>query len=439
MDHGTASGAGSANGRRIDHTALLIAFHFPPIQGSSGVQRTLRFAQHLPAFGWRPVVLTIVPEAYEAVRPASSSEIPATVEVHRAHGFDAARQLSWRGRYPRMVAMPDRWATWQYWAVRKALRVARTLRVDIVWSTFPIATAHLIGLKVARRSGLPWVAEFRDPMWQGDYPPDRRVNAMWKRMEGEIFGRATRIVVTTPGAADEYAGRFPGYPPERIVLISNGFDEETFQRATASLPAAGTQTRDGPVTLLHSGIVYRSERDPTQLFSAIARMKAQGRLSASRFQLVLRASGDDVGFARDVARLGIDDIVRLEPHVDYVQALQEMLTVDGLLLLQASNCNAQVPAKLYEYLRAGRPIVALTDPLGDTARTLGSAGTGILARLDSMDEIESALLQFIDEARAGTWLRPSSETVASFSRRSQAGQLAGLLDSIMAEQGLAGS
>ncbi len=428
-----------ADGRRGDRTVLLVAFHFPPIQGSSGVQRTLRFAQHLPTFGWRPVVLTIVPEAYEAVRRAAGNEVPDAVEVHRAYGFDAARQLSWGGRYPRMLAMPDRWATWQYWAVRKALHVARTLLVDAVWSTFPIATAHLIGLKVARRSGLPWVAEFRDPMWQGDYPPDRRVNAMWKRMEVEIFGHASRVVVTTPGASDEYAGRFPRYPRERIVLIPNGFDEETFQRATASLPAAGTKTCDGLVTLLHSGIVYRSERDPTQLFAAIARMKAQGRLTANRFQLVLRASGDDAGFARDVEQLGIADIVRLEPHVDYLPALQEMLTVDGLLLLQASNCNAQVPAKLYEYLRAGRPIVALTDPMGDTARTLDSAGTGILARLDSVDEIESALLQFIDEARAGTWRRPSSETVAGFSRRSQAGQLAGLLDSIMAEQGLTGS
>jgi glycosyltransferase involved in cell wall biosynthesis len=276
-------------------------------------------------------------------------------------------------------------------------------------------------------------------MWQGDYPLDRRVNAMWKRMEGEIFVRASRVVVTTPGAADEYARRFPDYPRERIVLIANGFDEETFQRAVVSLSDARSGRSDEPVTLLHSGIVYRSERDPTQLFAAIARMKAQGRLSASRFRLVLRASGDDAGFARDVARLGIDDIVRLEPHVDYLQALQEMVTVDGLLLLQASNCNAQVPAKLYEYLRAGRPIVALTDPMGDTARTLDSAGTGILARLDSVDEIESALLQFIDEARSGTWRRPSSETVASFSRRSQAGQLARLLDSILLEQGLTGA
>jgi glycosyltransferase involved in cell wall biosynthesis len=424
---------GSEQARRV----LLIAFHFPPIQGSSGVQRTLRFAQHLPRFGWRPEVLTIAPEAYEATSHAAGNEVPPDLAVHRARGFDAARQLSVAGIYPRALAMPDRWATWRLWAVRKALRIVRRQGVDAVWSTFPIATAHSIGLAVAQRSGLPWIAEFRDPMWQGDYPPDPRVNAVWKRMEGEIFAQANRVVVTTPGAAEEYASRFQAFPRNRIVLIENGFDEDTFIRAAASIPFAPVQTVDRPITLLHSGIVYRSERDPTHLFSAIARLKKSGRIAADRFQLVLRASGDEAGFNRDVERFAIKDIVRLEPAIDYLRALQEMLTVDGLLVLQASNCNAQVPAKLYEYLRAGRPIVALTDPAGDTARTLESAGAGILARLDSVEDIEHALLRFIAETRSGTWRRPSPETIAGFSRQSQARQLATLLDAAVEDRSAA--
>jgi glycosyltransferase involved in cell wall biosynthesis len=253
-------------------------------------------------------------------------------------------------------------------------------------------------------------------------------------MEAEIFRQASSIVVTTPGAADEYANRFPEYRRDRIVMIENGFDEETFRRAEASLPTAIDRSGTKPLTLLHSGTVYRSERDPTQLFAAIARLKQSGRIAAGSFQLLLRASGDDVGFGKDVARLGIDDIVRLDPAIDYLHALQEMMAVDGLLVLQASNCNAQIPAKLYEYLRAGRPIVALTDLAGDTARTLQSVGTGILARLDSADEIETALLRFIDTAKPDTWRRPSPEAVASLSRKSQAGQLARLLDALVDER-----
>ena len=122
--------------------------------------------------------------------------------------------------------------------------------------------------------------------------------------------------------------------------------------------------------LLHSGIVYRSERDPKEFFAAVAELKRGGRLTRDDLQIVLRASGDDAGFRRDVEALGIDDIVRLEPPIDYLGALQEMLAADGLLILQASNCNAQVPAKLYEYLRAKRPILALTDPAVTRTRTL---------------------------------------------------------------------
>jgi glycosyltransferase involved in cell wall biosynthesis len=218
------------------------------------------------------------------------------------------------------------------------------------------------------------------------------------------------------------------------VLIPNGFDEDTFVRAASTISSTNGPAERRPLTLLHSGIVYRSERDPTQLFAAIARLKETGRIAADQFQLVLRASGDEAGFSRDLERLGIQDIVRLEPAIDYLHALQEMLTVDGLLVLQASNCNAQVPAKLYEYLRAGRPIIALTDPAGDTARTLDSMGAGIMARLDSAADIEGALLRFIAEATSGTWRRPPAEIVDRYSRQSQARRLARLLEDTIEER-----
>ncbi len=116
--------------------------------------------------------------------------------------------------------------------------------------------------------------------------------------------------------------------------------------------------------------------------------------------------------------------------MDYLAALEEMLSVDGLLLLQASNCNAQIPAKLYEYLRAERPILALTDPAGDTARTLDAAGAGLVARLDSTDEIEAAIPAFMEQVRRGTWRRASAEAVRRCSRAAQAGQLAQVLDAV---------
>lgn len=415
-------------------TVLLVAYHFPPVLGSSGLQRTLRFAQHLPKSGWRPIVLTITPRAYESISMVEGNEFPPDLRVERAFGLDAARQISLFGRYPRRLAIPDRWATWRPWAVRKARKIVATERVDAIWSTFPIATAHEIGLAIAEETGLPWVAEFRDPMWQGEYPPDPAVNRNWKQLEQRIFARADRVVVTTPSAASIYADRFENMR-DRVVQIENGYDEETFARAAGSeLPISiPDRTTTRRITLLHSGVVYRSERDPTQLFQAIANLKARGALSAADLQIVLRASSNEAVYGRDLASHGIDDIVRLEPGIDYLRALQEMMAVDGLLLLQAANCNAQVPAKLYEYLRAGRPILALTDPTGDTARTLETADAGLVARLDSAPEIEQALLTFLQQIRTDTWRKPSSASVARYSRESQANELAQLLESVTSE------
>ncbi|MEP7246630.1 MAG: glycosyltransferase [Gammaproteobacteria bacterium] len=411
-------------------TVLLIAYHFPPLRGSSGLQRTLRFAQHLPKFGWRPIVLSIDPRAYEESAQIAGNEVPADLTVHRAFGFNTATQLSLFGRYPKVLALPDRWSTWRLWAVPKALRIIRSEGVSAIWSTFPVATAHRIGLDIAERTGLPWIAEFRDPMWQHDWPPEPTANRVWKALETRIFERADWTVFTAPSAIDLYRERFPHLPAERRVLIENGFDEETFRRAAQSAPAEvlAPPTAPRPVTLLHSGIIYRSERDPTQFFAAVSALKGRGRIDAQRLQIILRASGDESDYSRELQRLGIADIVKLESGIDYMSALREMLSVDGLLLLQASNCNAQVPAKLYEYLRAQRPILALTDPAGDTARTLESAGAGLIARLDNQAEIEAALSRFLDQIAAGDARCPSPQTIARYTREAKSCELAKLLD-----------
>src|SRR5690606_32258303 len=142
---------------------LLIAYHFPPVAGSSGVQRTLRLAQYLPEYGWQPIVLTVQSSAYDRIDASSLAEIPPSCEVVRTPCLDARRHLSLRGRYPRFAALPDRWASWRLWGVRQGLRLVRHHAVDALWSTYPIATAHQIGAAIARRSRKPWIADFRDP------------------------------------------------------------------------------------------------------------------------------------------------------------------------------------------------------------------------------------------------------------------------------------
>ncbi len=240
---------------------LMIAYHFPPLAGSSGIQRTLRFVQHLPAFGWEPIVLTAHPRAYDQTSADLVGEVPPGVHVERAFAVDAARHLAIGGRYPSFLARPDRWMTWRFGAVPAGMRLIRKYRPQAIWSTYPIATAHVIGDILRRRSALPWIADFRDPMAQDGYPEDPRIWRSFKAIEETAVRRARFSVFTTPGAAREYKRRYPD-AAQRIVVIENGFDEESF----AGLAAAGDAYEPlnaGAVTVLHSGIVYPSERDPT--------------------------------------------------------------------------------------------------------------------------------------------------------------------------------
>lgn len=413
----------------VSKRVLMIAFHFPPLRGSSGIQRTLKFAQYLPQFDWQPVVLSAHPRAYAQTGDDQMRDIPADVVVHRAFALDTARHLSFKGRYVGWMALPDRWATWALGAIPAGLRLVRKHRPQVIWSTYPIATAHIIGYALHRLTGIPWVADLRDPMTDEGYPSNPLTRRVYQWIEKKTVLHCQRAVCTTPGAIHTYRTRFPDIPASRFALLENGFDEENFADAE-SLAAA---TKGPRFRLVHSGVIYPSERDPIPMFEALAELKSQGRIRADSFELVLRATGHDDYLARLIADAGVKDLVTLAPHVSYRDALAEMVTAGGLLILQATNCNHQVPAKLYEYLRARRPILALTDPIGDTAATLRKAGIDTIAPLDSKAAIAEAMLRFLALAEAGTAPLALSADINANSRRARTGVLAALLDTITIE------
>ena len=413
---------------------LMIAFHFPPVQGSSGVHRTLQFSRHLPEHGWQPAVLTVNPRAYAAVCEDQLESIPDDVLVERAFALDTTRHLSIRGQYPSWLALPDPWWTWWLQAVPRGLQLIRKLRPDVLWSTFPIATAHKIGRSLHHRSGIPWVADFRDAMTEPGYPsPPIRWRSQ-RRLEAETVQHCARAVFTTRGNLALHAQRYPEIPAERWAVIANGYDEDDFRRAETLVAARTQQARKGPLVMLHSGIVYPEERDPKAFFAALSRLKRAGTISAHRLRVVFRASGHDERHRRLIAQHGIGDLVFLEPALPYTEALAEMLTTDVLLLLQASMCNHQIPAKVYEYMRARRPVLALTDSLGNTAETLRGAGLDSILALDSEDGIVQGLPPFLEACREGRAPRVREDAVLSCSRRKRTGELAALLDSVVASR-----
>jgi glycosyltransferase involved in cell wall biosynthesis len=380
-------------------------------------------------------VLTSTLNAYPETRAENLSIIPADTQVVRAWTLDTQRHLALAGRYPLALATPDRWQSWIASGVVAGLGVIRRWRPDAILSTYPIPSAHCIGLALHRMSSVPWIADFRDPMLQDGYPSAPLLRRAYAHIERETFKHANRVTVTTPGTADLYVERYTQRPANTIQVIPNGFDEDMFASSIGANVAAGDSTpprSDGrPLQLLHSGLLYPHERNPELFFQAIAELLQEGALSEGELMITLRASGNESAYQKRMSELGLDRVMRLMPAVPYRDALKEMIGADACLVFQARSCNQQIPAKVYEYLYAQKPILGLTDPVGDTGRLLASTGATHIAALEDKDGMKRAIRDFVNALRSGAAPRAPREVVMGYSRRASSERLAALLDEVV--------
>lgn len=407
---------------------LLVAYHYPPEGGSSGVLRALKFSKYLPAYGWTPHVLTLRPSFYEARDDRLSGDIPPEAVIHRTLGFDTARHLAIRGRYWGALAVPDRFVSWIPFATARGLRVIARERIEAIFSTSPPATAHLIALMLHRWTGRPWIADFRDP-WieEGIHPPPgTRRDRVERMLERRVVRGADRIVATTPRLAEEIRTRHRDLDPASVRVIFNGFDGLDFEHAAAP-------PRRDRFELLHAGLVTPDFRDPTPVLEAVAGLLREGRLPGDRFRIVFLGGGEYLNseaFRSTVNRLGLASIVEVAGRVSHDEAIRRQRAAGALLLLQASEDTRQlIPAKAFEYLRTDRPVLVLTLE-GDTADLFRGMVSCRVHPPEDRAGLSDAILGFFhawerDPAGIGIG-RP----IERYERRALTGELAALLDEV---------
>ena len=405
----------------------MIAYHFPPVRVSSGIQRTLKFSQYLLDYDWRALILTVKPMAYEKTSDDQIKEISDQILVKRVFALDTARHLAVNGRYFHWMSLPDRWVTWCFGGVFSGLAFIIRYHPKFIWSTYPIATAHLIGLILHRITGIRWIADFRDSMTEDNYPENYTKRKIFRWLEQQTIKHCHRAVFTTNGALRMYAERYPGISSDRWVLIPNGYDEANFIQAE-NLISVQKNEKPKPIVLIHSGVLYPSERDPTAFFQALSELIKDKSINSKEIEIILRATGHDALIQSMVKEFGLQDIVFIEPSVSYESALAEMMTVDGLIIFQASNCNHQIPAKIYEYLRARKPIFALTDPVGDTASVLIDANIDTISPLDDKNKIKIVFMSYLDALKKGVAPVADDDYVKIHTREMRTKLLADLLN-----------
>jgi glycosyltransferase involved in cell wall biosynthesis len=407
-----------AGNRRV----LMLAYYFPPL-GGSGVQRTVKFAKYLPYFGWRSTVLTTGSRSYPATDPGLAAELPPSTRVRRARELPGAtlpvKVLSRLGlrSAARLAAFPDDAVGWAPDALRQALRLVRSEEPAVLMSTSAPFSAHLVAMAVHERTGIPWVADFRDewsanPHLRDDPEPVRRAA---RRLEHEITARAAAVTF----AADYFAVVNAGPRP---FVIPNGVDDEDLR------DLAPPERHDDLLRLTFVGTLY-GDQDAAPFFAALARLVARGAIDADRVRV--RIVGNDW-----LPRGQLTCPVEMERtgYVAHREALQEMASASVLVHYVALSSRAP-GGKIYEYLASARPILCVARSDGRAAALVRESAAGPVAAPDAPDAIEQAILELYrrwldggltDQPRVREW------TLARYSRRQLTGDLAAVLDHAVA-------
>lgn len=397
------------------NSVLLIAFEMPPAR-SAGVQRPYRFAEYLLELGWDPYILTATSDVYQ--RFDHELQVPAALagRIYRAKASDISKKIAIAGRSPDFLAVPDRFWPWYFPAVELGNSLVRDKNIQLLWSTYPVMTSHLIGRKLSLRHQLPWVADFRDPLQCHYNPAYQHFNRIQRYLERKVMLQASKVVTTCEAAAQLYRRIYPQLPADKFNVIENGY-------VPTQLPDS---TRPDRFTLLYSGALYGNGRDVSPLFQAISDLKQHGIIDGHNFVLKFRGSAKAEKFASELQRFGISELVEFLPAVPFAEAQAEMMGSSANLLIQDEIFNYQVPGKLYDYVQSAKPLLAICPPDSATADVCRRVPDCL--RVWQSSEIKNALQQLIN--------RPATDTVTvpeSFSRFQGAVQLAALLTQLSSQ------
>lgn len=477
---------GSALARR---RVLVLAYRFPP-QGGGGIQRTLKFVKHLRSYGWQPVVHT-VSNPYNRLRDESLlAEIPADVHVYRTAGFefermegrlsalrDGLRRLRGRassfkqpdaagasdasedvpgalperearrrrgGRFAKLqdfvwshFLVPDPQIAWVPAAFLRSLWIIRREGITAIYSSTPPHSVQVLALALQRWTGLPWVADLRD-LWtealhrQQWYVGNAARQAREENWERSVFERADRILVTSDNARDSLLRKHRERPPDKIVVITNGFDPDDF----AHIQATPRFLEPG---LLHVTLTGSVETmfDLMPLFTAVDELVHADPKVRAVLRLNFVGTKRQARYDTFIEQRGLSEIIRFYGYVAHGDALQYIAESQVSMIAMAERLDSsgvKLAAKMFEYIYLRKPVLALIIP-GMTTRLLEQTGLGISANPDDLAAIKAILTRLVEQfVGAGIHVDADESVIARYDRRLQSQRLAGILDTAAARR-----
>ncbi len=437
---------------------LVITYYWPP-SGGSGVQRWVKFAKYLPQEGWQPVIYTPENPEYTAVDHTLSAEIPHEAEIIRRpilEPYGVYRRLMGKGASTDMKTLtagaaggavteisggkktfrqrlslwirgnlfvPDPRVGWVRPSVRFLKKYLAEHPVDVIVTTGPPHSMHLIGQALHRELGLPWIPDFRDP-WSRMYylkhlPMTGRTWRRLRAMEQSVLDECSAVLAVTPLVQEEFRAQ----TATPVEMITNGYDGGDFDQRVEP---------DGLFNVVHTGLLA-SDGNPLNLWKVLgAKAWADPEF---RKALRLRFTGKvDREVYRAVEDAGLKDNIVDLGYCDHLTAVREQLAATVLILPLRNDPEYRpiLPGKLFEYLASRRPVLGIGQTDGAMARVLEETGAGATVGWDDLKGTGAFIDRAWEQYRSGGVPSVGGD-ITRFSRRSLTRQLAALLDRVTNE------
>ena len=409
---------------------LIITYYWPPA-GGPGVQRVLKFVKYLPRFGWKPTVLTVESGEYQAVDFSMISEIPSDLEVRKTKSLDLYRvfknftgqktipthQLSQNSndsifirisRWIRLnLVLPDGRIGWLPFAVRGGNKILLKEKFDLIFSSGPPHSVHLIAKKLAIKFKLPWVADFRDPWTERFYYVEnkrsRLSNNIELKMEISVLKTATAVTAASNGFRELLLSKIG--TRDKGNVITNGFDPNDFSNISAS-------KSHNAITITHIGNLAKSQL-PLPLLLALQTLHSGNEIRKYHLKLIGSVHPE---IRRTVERFKLNNIVEFEDYIEHGEAIREMQQADYVFAVvpETENNSGIIPGKIFEYMKSGTPIILIGPHDCDAAEIVRLTKSGHVFGYKS----EAELSEWISERRT---INP--QNLVEFSRRAKTEKL----------------
>jgi glycosyltransferase involved in cell wall biosynthesis len=421
--------------------ALIITYYWPPA-GGSGVQRWLKFVKYFREFNIEPIVYTVEKPNYPILDASLHYDIPKNIEVLKQPIWEPNNLLSFMGNKKTESAgflnpnpsffgklmqyvranyfIPDARMFWVKPSVKYLKKYLSENKIDIVITTGPPHSMHLIGLKLKQLTGVKWIADFRDPWTEIDYfhqlPLSKKAIKKHYFLEQNVLKNADAVLVV----GDTMKANYTKFN-KNIFTVTNGFDEEIVENAVEL---------DLKFSITHIGLI-NADRNSEILWEVLAEICAENEVFKNDFQLKLIGKVDP-SVKNEISKFQLEnnvEVVNYVPHNEVVE-FQRKSQVLLLLVNNVPSAKGIITGKIFEYLMAKRPILAIAPTNGDLAEIINQTNSGVVIDFDQRVLLKKAILELYTLYKNGN-CTVKSHNIEQFHRKQLTKKVAELIHNII--------